>query len=367
MPGGEDTVVASEKKMLEENGHQVRTYYRHNSELDKYSLVEKWKLLTSTTWNKASYAEIKQAIQEFKPDVCHVHNFLPLISPSVSAACKEESVPLVQTLHNYRQMCANGLLLRNNKVCETCVGASAYRSVSRKCYRDSHLQTFAVARMLENTDWQQHADAYLCFTSFMKQKYVAHGLPAEKIHIKPNFVEHLTHADVQDRPYLIYVGRLEENKGVELFKEIGEKLPVPLLVVGDGVLSSALQGVQNVKLLGAKSSKETRELIHNASALLFPSRSYEGMPMTILEAFAEKTLVIASDLGAMQSMVRHKENGLLFDPGSSVELLDKINFVLENESLAKAMTERAFRDVEEQYSRTKNYELLMNVYEQVIG
>ncbi|MGB0886695.1 MAG: glycosyltransferase family 4 protein [Vicingaceae bacterium] len=365
--GGEATVVETEKKLLEENGHEVITYYRNNKEIAEYSLIKKVRLLKDTTWSDSSYNEVLNILKENKPDVCHVHNTLPIISPSVYAACKAQNVPIVQTLHNYRLICANGLFFRDGKVCEDCLGKSAYNAVAKKCYRNSTLQTYTVARMVEknktNNIWSDLVDAYLCFTDFAKNKFVEHGLPKDKIFIKPNFVDFNLNANHVKEDYLIYVGRLDENKGVRMFKKLSKSLKIPIKIVGEGDLKSELENLDNIELLGKQPYEKTINLIQKAKALILPSFCYEGMPMTILEAFASKTLVVASNLGAMQTMINHKQNGLLFKPKAVNELQNCIDLALENH--AETMVKNAYLDYKNKYSKTANYNALMNIYTKI--
>ena len=165
--GGEATVVAAEKNLLTEKGHKLITYYRKNEEIQSYSIPKKMGLLKNTTWSETSYREILKILKAERPDICHVHNVLPLISPAVYYACANENVPVVQTLHNYRLICANGLFQRAGKICEDCLGSSAYGAVLKKCYRNSSVQTLAVARMLEKhktkKTWSEKINAYICF------------------------------------------------------------------------------------------------------------------------------------------------------------------------------------------------------------
>lgn len=368
--GGEDTVVAAEKAMLESNGHEVFTFYKHNKEIEDYSFSKKLNLLRNTTWSKTSYNEALQILKEVQPDVCHVHNFMPLISPSVYQACKDLGVPVVQTLHNYRLICSNGLFMRSGGICEDCLGKSAYGAVKKKCYRNSGIQTYAVARMIQKNKqvWKELVDAYICLTDFAKQKFLTHGLPENKLLVKPNFVEKRSlPKDEEKSPYFVYVGRLTESKGVSIFKRLANELPLPLKMVGEGELSETLQGIANVELMGKKSGPETLELIQNAEALILPSVWYEGMPMTILEAFSLNTPVIASNLGGMKSMIRHQENGFLFSPGSEEELLENLNFVCNESEKITKIVENAALEFDKKYSASANYTMLMDIYEKVIG
>ena len=371
IPGGEDQVVANEKRLLEENGHEVYTYYRQNSTIDQYSKWQKIKLIKDTTWSSSSYADFDKLLGTIKPDICHVHNFMPLITPAVYSACQAHKIPVAQTLHNYRLICTNGLFMRDGNICEDCLSKSPYGAVKKKCYRDSYLQTYAVARMLDKhtkrKTWQDNIDAYFCLTEFAKSKFISHGLPEQKLHVKPNFVElNESRNKIITEDYLVYVGRLESNKGIEIFSQIAQDLAIPLKVVGNGPLIESIRNLPNIEVLGALPHQSTLDLISGAKALIFPSLSYEGMPMTILEAFSLKTPVVSSNIGAMKTIINHQQNGLLFDSNSAEDLLDKIKLILGDNGLDKNLTQAAFEDYKNNYSKTANYKLLIDTYTQLI-
>ncbi len=365
--GGEATVVALESEVLSKNNFGVVTYTKHNDEIDQFSFIEKVKLLKYTAWSVDSYKAFRAFLKIDQPDICHVHNFMPLISPSIFQACQDENIPVVQTLHNYRLICTNGLLLRKGRICELCLGKSAYKSVTKKCYRNSAAQTYAVARMIEknksNQTWSKNIDAYICLTEFAKSKFIAHGLPANKLFVKANAVSIPNSiATTQNEPYFLFVGRLTESKGVRLLKEVASQIKIPIWIVGEGELENELSEQENIILKGKRPYNETLALIKNASAMILPSLWYEGMPMTILEAFALKTLVITSDLGAMQSIIRHQKNGLLFQPGSAKDLIDNLNFVLNNADASVKMTDNGYTDYETKYSVESCVTQLSKIY-----
>lgn len=364
--GGEDTVVAQEKALLESNGHQVTTYYKHNDVINSIKGVQKIELLKETTWSKKTYKEVDAILKNEKVDICHVHNTLPIISPSIYYACNNNNVAVVQTLHNYRLICTNGLLMRDGRICEDCLGRSAYGAISKKCYRNSAIQTYAVARMLQKNKrmgtWSKKVDAYLCLTEMAKQKFIEHGLPKEKLIVKPNFVNIQLSPKENKEDYLLFAGRLTASKGVGLIISLSEKINYPIKVVGSGELYDQLKERGNIELLGKKPHQETLELIRSAKALLFPSMWYEGMPMTIIEAFALKTPVIASDLGAMSSMIQHQKTGLLFDPSSINSLLEKVNYCLNQNIAMRSIANNAFMKYETEYSSNANYRMLKEIY-----
>lgn len=371
LKGGEDSVVANEIDLLRANGHTVITYFRHNDEIKEQSSINKAKLLLNTTYSKEAYFQICKVIEKEQPDICHVHNFFPLITPAIYDACKDNNIPVVQTLHNFRLICTNGLFLRDGKICEDCLGKSAYGAVSKKCYRNSSIQTFAVARMIEShkqkKTWKEKVDRYLCLSEFSRAKFVKANFPEEKLQVKPNFVETTDKTkDSHLSPYFIFVGRIDSTKGIELLIEIAKTSPLPIKLIGEGDLSSLVINKRNIEYLGKRPNVETQEYIRNATALLFPSILYEGMPMTILEAFANKTPVIASNLGAMQAMITHKKNGLLFEPNNKKELTDLINFVVNKKVETNTIIDNAYTDFLNKYSKESNYKQLISIYKELI-
>ena len=190
--GGEDVVFKNEFDLLKSNRHQIIQYFKNNIEIQNYSLNQKIKLFFESSFSNQTFNEIRDIIKTEIPNICHVHNYMPLISPSVLYACNEMNVPVIQTLHNYRMLCAKAYLFRNSKICEECVGKSLYHGVKYGCYRNSRIKTFAVAKMIESNKrkgtWDEGVDAYIALTSFSKNKFVEGGMPGDKIFVKPNFL-----------------------------------------------------------------------------------------------------------------------------------------------------------------------------------
>ena len=128
--GGEDIVVSNEKKLLEKKGNEVISYKRENYEINEFSFFSKLSLIWKSSWSNKTYSEISNIIKKEKLDICHVHNMFPLITPSIYYACNDNKIPIVQTIHNYRFFCTNGLFFRNNHICEECINSSAYHAIS---------------------------------------------------------------------------------------------------------------------------------------------------------------------------------------------------------------------------------------------
>lgn len=374
--GGEDAVVAAEKDLLSCHGHEVELLSANNDRIASFARAATAGV--NTIYSRRSHARVRQAVQRFKPDVVHVHNFFPVLSPSVYYAAKSERVPVVQTLHNYRLMCPSALLMRQGKVCEECVGKIfPFPAVKHGCYRGSRFASAAVAAMLGTHriigTWQHAIDRYIALTEFGRQKFIQAGLPAEKIMVKPNFI-----ADPAPLPgsgqggYAIFVGRLSEEKGVRtLLKAWTEgQISFPLKIVGDGPLAdevrSAAAASRNVEWLGKKARSEVFELLRNAAFLVFPSECYEGMPVIIIEALACGTPVLASRIGASGEMIEAGSNGYHFEQGDPASLASAVKTMLADENLKHSLRSAARFRFERDFTAARNYGILMQVYANAI-
>jgi len=368
--GGEDTVFSNEYKLLTSHGHEVIQYTKSNKEISNYNIYRKGKLFSSIC-SRSTLEEVLEIIEEHKPDICHVHNTLALITPSVYYACKRMRVPVVQTLHNYRLICANASLFRNGKVCEECIGKSLYHSMRYGCYRGSRLQTFVLARTVEwnkkHGTWDNLIDAYIALTEFSKRKFVEGGLPENKIFIKPNFLFEDPGYSESDEGYFLFAGRLDEVKGVNVLIGAAESLPqIEFKIAGDGILRHKVSSVTNIKYLGQLNRNDLVLELKKSTALIFPSTWYETMGMTIIEAFACGKPVIASNLGAMAEIVEDGRTGLLFEAGNKSDLAEKISWARNNSGKARKIGLNARKEFEEKYTPERNYKMLVEIYEKTL-
>lgn len=369
--GGEDTVFSNEYKLLTYYVHELIQFTKSNKEIDNYNIFQKSKLFFNAVYSRATFEEVLKIIKEHKPDICHVHNTLTLITPSVYYACKEMGVPVVQTLHNYRLMCSNAYLFRNGKVCEECIGKSLYHSVKYGCYRNSRLQTFVLARTIEwnkkQGTWNNLIEVFIALTEFSKQKFIEGGIQENKIFVKPNFLFEDPGYSEKNEGYFLFAGRLDITKGFNVLVKAAEKLPnLKFKVAGDGILRSNLDGVLNIEYLGQLNRNDLILELKESSAFIFPSVLYENMPMTIIESFACGKPVIASNLGAMAELIENGKTGLLFEPGNVDDLVKKILWAKNNPEKMKKMGLNARKEFEEKYTAEKNFMILMNIYENVI-
>ncbi len=370
IPGGEDTVVENEKKLLEEHGHEIFLYTRHNSELKTFSKLQKLSLPFSIVFNLRTYREVKSAIQKEHIDIVHVHNTLNLISPSVYYAAFRCHVPVVQTVHNFRLLCPGATFFRNGQTCEDCVSHGLFCAVKHKCYRGSRVQTLACVLSTQIHRFFRTYEKlnYICLTEFNRQKLLQlKQIREERVFVKPNFVEKekkiVPYEERKNR--FVYVGRLEEIKGIDVllnaWKLLGEDAP-ELFLCGKGPLEDWCRTyikenhLEKVTQLGFVPNKEVRKMIGESKGLILPTQVYEGFPMTIAEAYACGTPVIGSDLGNTGSLIEEGKSGLKFAYKSPKSLAQMVRKAQKEFSGLKP-------EMMDKYSAERNYEQLREIYE----
>lgn len=374
-PGGEDTVVAQEARLLAEMGNvEVLTFQNRKG----------WRGLWQTLWspwNLWAGQRVKRVLNRYQPDLIHIHNLHYALGPIAIRIAKQRNIPIVMTLHNYRLLCPSAILFYNGRVFTDSLHASfPWRAVRLGVHSHSRLKTFWLAM----TTWLHKklgtwrmVDRYLVLTDFAKQVFVdsSFGISPEKYITKPNFVATNERGDPsmgQERTdHFLFVGRLTEEKGINILLEAFAGTDFHLQIAGDGPLRKdvleAARTSPNIVYLGALPRTAIDRYLASCTALLFPSIWYEGMPMTLIEAFALGTPVIASDLGAMRSMVFEGQNGWLFTPGDAPSLRQKVNQWLGSDiAYRQRLGKGARQSYEQLYTPQWNQLQLTELYHSII-
>ena len=376
LPGGEDAVVRSEVAMLKQFGEEVLLYDRNNKEIESASISRKIQYIWELGGSPRTYREIRSLIKGFRPDVAHFHNIFFSITPSAYQACKDEGVPVVQSQHNFRLLCSNALFYRDNKVCEDCLGKNLIPGIYHRCYKNSFWASYFLSRMLQRHwqrgTWLNMVDSYVVAAEFTRQKYIQGGIPADKIFVKPNFFDQaLPESQEKQNDYVLYVGRLSEEKGVDVLINAWRFLEgIPLKIMGQGVqeeqLKGLARGIKDIDFVGYVSQDEYHHYMSGARVIVLPSLCYESFPRVFVEACAYWIPAVASRLGSLQELVKDGENGLTFDPGNPHDLAQKMRHILNDENEWKRMREKALESYRIKYTPQKNYEMLKDIYNQVI-
>lgn len=376
-PGGEDVVFQRERDLLRGHGHEVIEYRRFNDEIKNYSIVRRISLLGRTIWASDSYHDLTELLRRNRPDIVHVHNFFPLISPSIFWACRNEDVPVVQTLHNYRLLCPGGNFFRDGKPCEDCIKGGYWQGVVHGCYRNSRAETLPVAMMLTahhaRKTWTEMVDAYIVLTAFSRGRYVEAGFPEDQVLVKPNFVDPDPGKRTSAGSYALFVGRLDREKGLPTLLKAWLQMSHShvLRIAGDGCYRPETEAVAkvypNVEFTGWLPRHRVVEEMKGARFVIFPSEWYENLPLVIIEAFACGVPVIASRLGAMQELVEDGRTGLLFNAGDVGDLARTMALAWEQPGYMNKLGDHARAEYEAKYTAAANYRQLIGIYEEVIA
>ena len=369
--GGEDRVVEAEEELLRSYGHHVFRYTDNN---DRIVHIGKIDAAVQTIWSHASYRKLLKLIREERIELCHFHNTFPLISPSAYYAARRAGVPVVQTLHNYRLLCSNALLMRQGEICEDCLGRRVvWPGAVRRCYRNSYSASAVTAAMISahrlTGTWTRAVDRYIALTQFARGKFINGGLPAAKISVKPNFADKDPGAGDGGGGYALFVGRLSPEKGIDTILKAWDGLPddLPLRIAGGGPLAPLVKDAAarnpKVKWLGELPRADIQAEMKGAKFLICASTWYESFPLIIVEALAAGLPVIASDIGVLPELIRHERTGLLFRTSDAADLTGKVQWALRHPNELAGMRIDARREYEANYTADTNYRALMAIYE----
>lgn len=372
--GGEDRVFELETALLERHGHTVVRY-----ELDNHAVggMHPLALAAKTVWNRRTYHEVERLITQHRVDLMHVHNTLPLASPSVYYAAAGAGVPVVQTLHNYRLLCPNGLLMRNERRCLSCVGTAPLAAVRHACYRGSRAASAAVATMLlvhrALGTWDRQVAMYIAPTEFVRGMFAAGGLPRDRIRVKPHFLDPDPGVGAGRGGYALYVGRLSPEKGIRTLLEGWARLRrrVPLIIAGDGPLApqvrDAAARIEGIRYVGWRDRAGVQALMADAALLVVPSIFYESFGQVVIEAFAAGTPVLTTAGGAAAELVTPGHTGVLIRVGDPDDLATSVERLFAEERLLASMRASARAAYEARFTPEVNYGQLMAVYRDALA
>ena len=380
--GGEDAVAEAEADLLRSNGVQVFSLNSGNDVDPNVRITGTLALALDSHWSRTSYRRVRDICRDFRPDVAHVHNFWMRLTPSVHAACRDAGVPTVQTLHNFRLFCTNAQFQRNGHICQDCLGKLPWRGVVRRCYRGSFWASAAVGRMIAagrmRGVWTEQVRAFIALSQHSRRLFIGGGIPEDRIHVKPNFIEDRVNAVIppsHSRQFL-FIGRLSEEKGAATLLSGWAAAGLPdarLTIVGDGPERARLEEQARrlrlgnaVRFAGRVSPPEVFALLGFARAVVMPSLFYECFPRTLVEAMCAGRPVIASTTGALDELVSG-DMGLHFEPMDAPALGQALRRLYENPALADQLGAAARSAYLARYTPEKNFKRLKEIYEFAMG
>ncbi len=359
---GENRVVDDEVRLLREAGHEVRVLDPQPDSALRSAV--------GVIWDARRVGEVRGTVRAFRPDVVHVHNVFPALSPAVIRVSAAEGVPVAMTLHNFRLFCLPATLLRNGRVCEDCLGRLPWRGVLHGCFRESVLASvpyFAALSLHRSIGTFGRVARFLAVSGFVRAKHAEAGLDGARIVVKPNFAWPAPRREGPGGPFL-YLGRLSEEKGVEDLVRAWRSDLGRLVVVGDGPLAPRLRALagEGVELRGSVPPEEVPALVAGVRAVLVPSLCYEAFARVVVEAYAAGVPVVASRIGALPEVVEEGVTGLLAEPGdlaSWAEALER----LRDDELVLRLGEGAYRRWCERYTPEDNLRQLEAIYRGLAG
>jgi glycosyltransferase involved in cell wall biosynthesis len=373
--GGEDESTDAERDLLRRHGHQVDMFEAHNDDIvDDRPLG----VAAGTIWSRRAAAALGHKLRGGNYDLVHVQNFFPLLSPAVHYTAKRHGLPVVQSLRNYRLLCVNGMFFRDGRPCEKCADKVVpWAGVRHGCYRDSRTASAAVAAMVGTHNllrtWHRKVDLFLALSKFTRAKFVAAGIPPERIAVKPNFLPDALEPGTGQGGFALYVGRLSPEKGIATMLEAWRQLPgdLELRIVGEGSLEPLIRRRAaedpRIRLLGVRPHDEVLAMMRDAAMLLFPSEWYETFGRVAIEAYAVGTPENASDLGAVAEIVEPEITGLHHKAGDPHDLARKVHDLLRDPQRLARLRQTARAAFEARYSAERNIELMTGLYRRAIA
>lgn len=375
--GGEDEVVENEKALLEKYGNEIVTYYVDSSEIKEYSNIQKALVLPRTVYNRKHGLAVVQKAKEINADIVHIHNFWPLISPSIFFHLNRANIPYVQTVHNFRYTVANALL--NGADWNQSAKELTIQKRPLNSFKSSYLMTFIywlTARLVRWSKVLCKGSGALLFLNSFGLEVHKHIFPGVRAYTKGNYLPNRDIYKVSDAsqcdPYFLFLGRCSEEKGIEvLLKSYCEsRIKIKLKIAGTGPLLEKLSkeyADKNIEFIGFVSGEEKAKVIAGAKVLIIPSIVLETFGLTAIEAAQYDVPSVASNNGGLLSLIDDKQNGLLFESGSVKDLSEKLQWCESHPEDLRIMGEQARLYAEEHFSEEKNYEQLMAIYQNLIA
>lgn len=355
--GGEDTVVDEEFKILREYGHNVYQILRDNKK-EIVTFKNKLFILKNLSFSNYSIKILKDSINRYgRPDVVHVHNTFPLWTYSIFEYLYSKRIPVIFTLHNYRI-----IFYRLN----------FFGTEAKKfgLFKNSKILTFLISKILNrNKNSLLKVDKFITHSQFTYDIFSKHGIKKKKLVIKPNFsqISNKKLISTSKKKNALYVSRLSKEKGILTLLNVYTKINFNLDIIGDGPLLNKFKKKRlNIRHIKNISRKKVLEYIRKSKFVVYPSEWYEIFGMTIIEAFNLGTLVLASNIGSISTIIKHKKNGLLFKPGDKQDLIDKINWIYQNPKKCDEIVLNAKKDFIKKYSAKENYLKLIKIYNEAI-
>ena len=374
-PSGENRVVDEETALLRAAGHDVEVHAPSSDDIDHYGLVDRALLPARVVWSGRARHDVAAVVARFEPDVAHVHNTFPLLSASVFGPLRQAHVPVVATVHNYRLLCASGVLFREGRQCHECLGTAGLRGLRYGCYRDSVAASAPIvaSNLVAGRTWRRDVTTLLCLSDAQRDLFVRGGFDPERVVVKPNFVV--------DQPprrapgqHLLYLGRLALEKGVRVlmaaWDELAGSAVLPLVIAGGGPLEQEVQTWASrrtdVRLLGHQDKAACAALVQYAAAVVAPSVWEETFGLVVIEAMAAGVPTVATDHGSFPSLITDDHDGVLVAPSDPTALATALRALAADPARSERLGQQGRLTYLRRFTPEANLAQLEAVYRQAI-
>jgi len=393
LKGGSESVFFNEKGMLENSGHNVIPFsmkYPNNedsqyssyfvSEVDysKPGIINKISSAFKIIYSIEARNKMASLLQDYNIDIAHFHIFQHQISPSVFGPLRDRNIPIILTLHDLKPICPNYKMYTNGHICEECKAKKFYNCFKNRCTKGS-----ALGSMINTIElyfhyfmgYYQNVDKYIAVSKFYRDKMIDFGFPEDNIIYLPNYIDTSQYNfPVTDDRYILYFGRLSEEKGLKTLIQAASLLPdVNFSIVGSGPLDDEIRSfaiknkLSNVTFHGYKTGDELKRIVSACTCVVVPSEWYENCPMTILESFASSKPVIGSDIGGIPELIDQGVDGYIYEPANSELLSEVILSIWNNPDNAREMGVSGKNKIKKSFNYDSHYNALISIYNTLSG
>lgn len=386
--GGSETYIFKLGEYLTSRGHEVQYFgmehesrcvgnrvnaYTSNMDFHGGSKLAKLTYPIKTIYSTEARKKIREVLDDFQPDVCHLNNFTYQLTPSVILEIVKwrkqtgHECKIVFTAHDYNLVCPNHMLNNPNthENCEKCLGGHFLNCTKGKCIHGSTAKS--AIGTLEAYFWKmqgayKYIDKIICCSKFLKNKMDSNPVFVEKTIALHNFVDRAPWKETEKKDYVLYFGRFSEEKGIGTLIDVCKELPeVQFIFAGTGPLEEKVSGISNIRNVGFQKGSDLEKVIREARFSVYPSEWYENCPFSVMESQMYGTPVLGADIGGIPELIRAQETGELFESGNKDELKAKIWRLWEDNELTEQYRAKC-KDVD--FATIEEYcETLMRIYQ----
>jgi glycosyltransferase involved in cell wall biosynthesis len=379
--GGDWTYVENLQKLYEANGHQVIPFSTHNKknvfspysknfvnaydfkELNKNKSIKNGiKVLSTSIISSDALHKLERILNEHDIKVAHLNNIHHYITPAIIEKLHKRGIKILWTLHDYKIICPENSFVSNGQICEKCISGSFYNCAIKKCKKNSFLASAMAsfeAYFYHKKKVYDLVDHFLCPSKFLMEKFIQFGFDQCKFSVSNlcydiqlidtfiNKVQNESTASLSKEKYILYVGRIEEIKGIRTLMEAMKGTNMLLKIVGNGNAQDDMkalmesEGIKNVQFLGFKNKVEVFDLTNNSLFGVCPSEWYENLPFSVSETFLFSKPVVGANIGGIPELIIDNKTGLLFETGNIIQLREKLLTLWNDDQLINTLGKNA--------------------------